>query len=220
VGDEQRDFWSRVAPRYDEVVDLQIGPATRSLLRERLAQEHRLGTVVEFGCGTGFYTAELAERATAVTATDLSPGMLAVARDRLTAPNVTFAVEDCQRTSFPDASFDTAFMSLVLHFTEPEAALAEVRRVLRPGGTLILLNLDMPALRGLDRVRSLARVVYRGATGYRSKPPSRFGANVMTEQQLRGVLVRVGFDVVSVDVVQDPSRSSNIPVEYVRAVRR
>jgi SAM-dependent methyltransferase len=159
VTDEHRDFWTRVAPKYDGVVDLQIGGSTRSLLRERLAKEGGLGALVELGCGTGFYTSVLAEKADAVTATDLSPGMLALARDRITAPNVTFRVEDCQRTSFPDGAFDAAFMSLVIQFTEPEATLAEIRRVLKPGGTVIILNLDMPALRGLDRVRSLARVV-------------------------------------------------------------
>jgi ubiquinone/menaquinone biosynthesis C-methylase UbiE len=181
VSDEHRDFWTRVAPKYDGVVDLQIGGSTRSLLRERLAKEGGLGALVGLGCGTGFYTSVLAEKADAVTATDLSPGMLALARDRITAPNVTFRLEDCQRTSFPDGAFDAAFLSLVIQFTEPEATLAEIRRVLRPGGTLIILNLVMPALRGLDRVRSLARVVYRGATGYRVKPPKRFGASVMTE---------------------------------------
>jgi ubiquinone/menaquinone biosynthesis C-methylase UbiE len=220
VSDEHRDFWSRVAPRYDAVVDLQIGPATRSLLRDRVAKEGRLGALVEFGCGTGFYTSVLAEKADAVTATDLSPGMLVLARDRTAAPNVTFRVEDCQKTSFPDAAFDTAFMSLVVHFTEPDATLAEMRRILRPGGKLIILNLDMPSLRGLDRIRSLARVVYRGATGYRMKPPKRFGANVMTEEQLRRALDRFGFEVVHVETVRDAARSSNIPVEYVRAVKR
>ena len=220
MSDEQRDFWSRVAARYDRVVDLQIGPATRCLLRNRVEKEGRLGAVVEFGCGTGFYTSALAEKADAVTATDLSPGMLALARDRTSAPNVTFRVEDCQKTSFPDASFDTAFMGLVVHFTEPDSTLAEMRRILRPRGTLIVLNLDMPALRGLDRIRSVVRVVYRGATGYRVKPPRRFGANVMTEEQLRRALDRSGFQVVHAEPVRDAARSSNIPVEYVRAVKR
>jgi ubiquinone/menaquinone biosynthesis C-methylase UbiE len=219
VSDEHRDFWSRVAPKYDEVVDLQIGPATRSLLRDRMTNEGRLGALVEFGCGTGFYTSVLAEKADTVTATDLSPGMLALARDRTAATKVTFRVEDCQKTSFPDAAFDTAFMSLVVHFTDPDAALAEMRRILKPGGTLIILNLDMSSPRGLDRIRSVARVVYRGATGYRVKLPRRFGANVMTEEQLRGALERSGFEVVHMETVRDAARSSNIPVEYVRAVK-
>jgi ubiquinone/menaquinone biosynthesis C-methylase UbiE len=218
VAEEQREFWSKVAPRYDRVVDLQIGPATRVLVRDRLEQEGWLGSVVELGCGTGFYTPALAARADRVVATDLSPGMLALARERIHAVNVTFQVEDCQRTGLADRAFDTAFMSLVLHFTEPDATLAEIRRILRPGGMLIAINLDMPALRGLDRIRSLGRVIYRGVAGYRVKPPKRFGANVMTEDQLRERLDRYGFRVVHTETIRDTSRSSNIPVEFLKAV--
>jgi hypothetical protein len=49
---KQREFWSDVARDYDRVVDLQIGPRMRSLVRERLAREGRLGRMAEFGCGT------------------------------------------------------------------------------------------------------------------------------------------------------------------------
>ena len=216
---EQRDFWSKVAPRYDRVVDLQIGPRTRALVRERVAREGRLGTLGEFGCGTGFYTAVLAEKADRVVATDISPGMLAMAKERVTAPNVTFRTEDCEAPSFADETFDTAFISLVLHFTTPATALAEMRRILRPGGTLIIANLDPLALGVLDRLRSLVRVTYRGVTGYRVKPPKGFGQNVLTEQQLRDLLRGSGFDVLSADTIRDPSRSSSIPIEYVRAAR-
>jgi hypothetical protein len=60
MADEQREFWSGVAQRYDRVVDRQIGPATRGLVRDRLAQEKRLGRLVELGCGTSFATQALA----------------------------------------------------------------------------------------------------------------------------------------------------------------
>ena len=213
-------FWSAAAPRYDRVVDLQIGPSTRAMVRDRLAAEERLGTVVEFGCGTGFYTEVLAQKADAVVATDVAPGMLALARSRIDAPNVTFRAEDGQRTSFPDEAFDAVFMSLVLHFTEPATTLAEMHRILRPGGTLVVANLDPDALRGLDRVRSLVRITYRGLAGYRTKPPKRFGRNVLGERELRELLARTGFDVVTAETFQDRSRSSHIPVEYVKAVKK
>jgi SAM-dependent methyltransferase len=73
-------------------------------------------------------------RRTQVVATDLSPGMLALAKDRVDAPNVAFQTEDAQKTSFPDAAFDTAFMSLVIHFTDPARTVAEMHRILKPGG--------------------------------------------------------------------------------------
>ena len=100
MANEQRDFWSTVATKYDQVVDLQIGPLTRSMVRERVGKEGRLGKLVEFGCGTGFYTKVLVDKADAVVATDISPGMLAQAKERIKAANVTFQVEDCQATSF------------------------------------------------------------------------------------------------------------------------
>ena len=219
VTNEQAEFWSNVASKYDRVVDLQIGGKTRSMVRERVAREGELGRLVEFGCGTGFYTELLARRADSLVATDISPGMLDVAKQRVNAPNVTFRAEDCQRTSLPDGGFDTAFVSLVLHFTVPDRTVAEMHRILRPGGTLIVVNLDTQALNGVARVRSLARIIYQGAVGYRIKPPKGFGRNVVTEAQLRQLLDGSGFRVGSAETIRDSSRSSNIPVQYVRAAK-
>src|SRR5262245_31813072 len=134
---EAREFWSGVAESYDRTVDLQIGGRTRELVRERLAAESSLGRVAELGCGTGFYTDVLASKAADVVATDFAPGMLAIARAQVRAGNVTFQAEDAQRTSFANGSFDTAFLCLLIHFTDARELLAEMRRILKPGGTLI-----------------------------------------------------------------------------------
>lgn len=216
---EQAEFWSKVAEKYDGVVDLQIGGKTRSMVRERVVQEGPLGRLVEFGCGTGFYTRVLASKADTVLATDISPGMLELAKLQVKAPNVTFQAEECQRTSLPDARYDTAFISLVIHFTEPARTVAEMHRILRAGGTLIIANIDPQALNGLDRIRSLIRIVYQGLLGYRTKPPKGFGRNVMSETHLCDLLGRSGFRVEGVETIKDPSRSSNIPVQYIRAVK-
>src|SRR5262249_25508460 len=57
VMSEQSEFWSKVAGRYDSVIDLQVGADTRWRVRERI-QRHdgRFGAAAEFGCGTGFFT--------------------------------------------------------------------------------------------------------------------------------------------------------------------
>ena len=220
VTNDHAEFWSNVANSYDRVVDLQIGGETRSMVRERVAREGDLGRLVEFGCGTGFYTEVLARRANSLVATDISPGMLDVAEQRVNAPNVTFRAEDCQRTSLPDGKFDTAFIGLVIHFTVPDRTVAEMYRILRPGGTLIVVNLDPQALNGIARIRSLTRIIYQGAVGYRIKPPKGFGRNVVTGAQLRNLLDGAGFRVSSVETITDPSRSSNIPVQYVRAAKQ
>lgn len=216
---EQAEFWSSVAESYDRVVDQQIGGTTRAMVRERVARESPLGRAVEFGCGTGFFTDALARKAQTLLATDLSPGMLALARRRVEADNVLFQAEDCQHTSLGDGAFDTAFASLVIHFTEPERAVAEMHRILRPGGTLIVVNLDPNALNLPNRIRAAIRILYRGLVGYRLKPPKRFGRNVMGERQLLDLLRASKFQVDDSETIKDPSRSSNIPVQYIRAAR-
>src|ERR1051325_8145205 len=142
MADDPSEFWSKVAKQYDQVVDVQIGSKTRSMVRKRVAKENRLGNLVELGCGTGFYTPVIAAVADSVVATDLSTGMIAFAKQRTSAANGKFQSEDCQRTSFSTASFETAFISLVMHFTEPSKTVAEMHRILKPGGTLIIANLD------------------------------------------------------------------------------
>jgi len=219
MDDPQSQFWSKAARNYDRIVDLQIGPATRSMVRERIGKEVALGKVAEFGCGTGFYTLALASKADSVVATDLSPGMLLLAQERVKANNVKFQIEDRQKTSLPAEAFDTAFMSLVIHFTDPEKTIAEMRRILKPGGSLIISNLDVGALRGLDLIRCRIRIIYCGLTGYRVKPPKGFGDNVMSEKQLCDLLGKFQFEILSAETVRDTSRPSHIPVQYIKAAK-
>jgi SAM-dependent methyltransferase len=105
----------------------------------RLSAADRL---LELGCGTGLFT-ELVQRATgaSIIATDLSPELLAEARERL--PQVEFRIEDAHRLSFPDACFDAVYGSSILHHLEIGRALDEIRRVLRPGGRMVFVEPNM-----------------------------------------------------------------------------
>ena len=80
-----------------------------------------------------------------------------------------------------------------------------MRRILKRGGLLIILNLDPGALTGVDRVRCLIRIPYHGITGYRLKPPRGFGKNTMTEKQLCDLLVKSMFQVISAETIKDTS---------------
>ncbi|HEX3601434.1 MAG TPA: class I SAM-dependent methyltransferase [Lacipirellulaceae bacterium] len=214
------DFWSNAAPDYDRVVELQVGHGTRAKVRERLAQEESLGDVVEFGCGSGFFTETLATHATSVLATDLSPGMLSHAEEHLRAPNVTFQIEDCQGSSLEALGFDTAFLSLVLQFADHDRTLAEMRRVLKPGGRLLIANLDVYALSVPHRLRCLFRVIHQGRRGYQVRPPRRFGRNVIGKGKLCELLTRYGFSVLGAESFTNTSRPSYIPVNFIRAEKR
>ncbi len=101
--------------------------------------------VLEVGCGPGWLWAEAADelpRGLRLILTDLSPGMVETAIDRVSAlesfHRVEAVVADAQRLPFPDASFDVALANHMLyHAPEPGEAVAELARVLRPGGTLL-----------------------------------------------------------------------------------
>jgi ubiquinone/menaquinone biosynthesis C-methylase UbiE len=217
VSNELIGFWSAAAPDYDRVVELQVGPGTRAKVRERLSQQKSLGDVVEFGCGSGFFTPVLARNAARVLATDFSPGMLGHAEECIRAANVTFQIEDCQASSLEDESFDTAFLGLVLQFADHERTIAEMRRVLKPGGRLLIANLDVLALALPHRMRCLFRVVHQGRSGYRVRPPRRFGKNVIGERDLCKLLERTGFGILSSETVTNASRPYYIPINYLRA---
>jgi ubiquinone/menaquinone biosynthesis C-methylase UbiE len=219
VSNELIDFWTQAAPDYDRVVELQVGPDTRSKVRELVENEQALGSVVEFGCGSGFFTNALARNASSVLATDYSPGMLTLAEENVGASNVLFQIEDCENSTLEDDSFHTAFLSLVLHFTDHERTIAEIRRILKPGGRLLIVNLDVMALTIPNRLRCLFRVVHEGRRGYRVRPPRRFGRNVIGERELCELLERRGFGVMGCETLTNTSRASYIPVNYIRAAK-
>ncbi|MBS0241280.1 MAG: class I SAM-dependent methyltransferase [Proteobacteria bacterium] len=92
---------------------------------------------IDIGCGNGAFTELLIEQAapSAVAAVDPSEGQLAYARERPGCRMARFAIGDAMRLEHPDQSFDVASMALVLFFVpEPAKGVAEMRRVVRPGG--------------------------------------------------------------------------------------
>lgn len=101
---------------------------------------------LDVGCGSGAFTALLAERAAPAElhGIDRAPAMLAHARDRL-RENVQLHEGDATALPFATARFDVAVMPLVIVFIDdPGRAVAEMRRVVRPGGTVATYIWDLP----------------------------------------------------------------------------
>lgn len=95
--------------------------------------------VLDVGCGTGHLAIALAGRtsSTEVQAVDLSPVYVDHAKRRNPDRRVTFQVGDACGLDFPDRGFDRVLSMLVLHFVpQPDRAIAEMRRVVRPGGVV------------------------------------------------------------------------------------
>ena len=103
--------------------------------------------VLDAGCGAGPFAAALVERGAQVTGFDASPAMAALARERL-GPETPVVVADlAEPLPYAAGEFDDVVCSLVLHYLEDwSGPLAELRRVLRPGGRL-LLSVNHPVIR-------------------------------------------------------------------------
>jgi len=108
--------------------------------------------ILDAGCGSGPLLAALRDRGAIVTGFDSSAGMLEQARRRLGDDADLRVAELGRPLPFPDAAFDDVIAALVLHYLEDWGpALAELRRVLKPGGRLIA-SVDHPfAIVGLQR---------------------------------------------------------------------
>ncbi|MEW5756293.1 MAG: methyltransferase domain-containing protein [Pseudomonadota bacterium] len=142
---------SWAAPFYDLYCPwLGLGPGFR---RETL---HHAGLrsgehVLDVGCGTGVLTrlaAATVGSAGYVVGIDPSPGMLAKARRNATGTPVEFRLGAIEALPFHDASFDLVLSSFMMHHLPPEvkrAGLAEVYRVLKPGGRLLVVDIDKPS---------------------------------------------------------------------------
>jgi len=124
-----------------ELYDAVMRDADDAGFRERrawLASDLR-GAILEIGCGTGFMFEHFFTEAR-VTAIDIDDDFLAVARERA-RPNISIARGDAQALPFPDASFDAVVACLVFcSIPDAARALAEAKRVLRPGGELRLVE--------------------------------------------------------------------------------
>ena len=130
--------------RWAPVYDATFGAFTRR--GRRLAVDHvngRTGSVLEVGVGTGlalpWYAPHLA-----VTGVDYSTEMLGKARAKVEAlglGNVALQQMDARALTFPDASFDTVVaMHVISVVPEPEKVVAEMARVCRPGGEVLVLG--------------------------------------------------------------------------------
>jgi ubiquinone/menaquinone biosynthesis C-methylase UbiE len=122
--------WSRLAGEI--FLDwLELGPRLRWL---------------DVGCGSGAFTAVIAQRhaPASVQGIDPSEAMLAYARAQPAAPVIEFRQGDAMALPFADDSFDVAVMALVIFFVpQPSVGVAEMGRVVRPGGTVAAYAWDM-----------------------------------------------------------------------------
>lgn len=195
---DSRAFFGRVGGEWDALRRDLFGEAFTADALLSLVEADWV--VADLGCGTGNAAEQLAPLVKKVIAVDREPAMLDAARTRLTGfNNVEFRQGDIERLPLKDREVDAAMMFLVLvHLHEPEQALSEARRAIKPGGILLLVDLaphdhesyrltmghrhlgfDEKPLKAWARAAGFARVRYRRLRpDVSSKGPGLFAATL------------------------------------------
>jgi demethylmenaquinone methyltransferase/2-methoxy-6-polyprenyl-1,4-benzoquinol methylase len=154
-----RRLFHTIADRYDLITRLlSFGRDRRWKLRlAELANPRRGSAALDLACGTGDIAYELARRGARVVGLDITHRMLQLAQEKNGGSQpVRFVTGDMMALPFPDASFDLVTTGYgIRNVPRIEPALAEIGRVLRPGGLLLSLDFDRPS-------NPLVRTVYLG----------------------------------------------------------
>lgn len=191
-------FWNRIAPKYaaDPVADLSGYERTLVRVAELLEPTDR---VLEFGCGTGSTALRLAWGVAGYLATDLSPGMIAIARDKLAkAPcrALRFEVATVESMAAGAGVSGSPGWDVLLGFSwlhlvaDLPAALRAVRRLVRPDGLFLTKT---PCLGDMNPLIGLAIPVMR-LFGKAPATVSRFGS-----AELEREIAAAGFAIEAVE---------------------
>ncbi len=185
-------FWDRAARKYAASKIADTAGYERTLERAR----HYLkpgDTAWELGAGTGTTALRLAPSVARYVATDISPEMIAIGREKAAAEgvaNLEFAVGAADSAAWPDASFDAALAFNLLHLIEArEAALQTVHRLLKPGGLFISKTPCLTEMNPLIRLAVPVMQVF-GQAPY---------VGFLSAEELERDIAAAGFEIVERD---------------------
>ncbi len=212
TGDEKRvrvrEMFDRIAPRYDalnRVISVGLDQRWRRRALGRIGVSPA-DLVLDLACGTGDFCELARARGARVVGVDFAIQMLRHGRAR--DADYESVQGDGEWLPFRTASVDVVTCGFALrNFVELEAVLAEVARVLRPGGRVALLDVDRPGWRPLraahslyfDRLVPLVGGLVSDRSAYRYLPEST--AYLPPPAELCGMLERVGFAQVEREVL-------------------
>lgn len=223
-----RDSYDREAQRYANASAMQ----SRNLMRLlEVAEAHvKSGAeplrVLDAGCGLGNAIAELKVRHTfpvgSYLGVDLSPEMIAYAKEHFAAPGIEFQVVDLEELEFADAAFDLLISNSVLHWlNQPrlgvtvDGALKQLARVLRPGGLMAL------SVAGVGTGRRFNRAYREAVTELKLAEPGSLIEDPIGCMQLHEVvdgLQANGLDVLCASLEYEPALFASA-AEYANVVR-
>ena len=132
-----QQFWDRWSGFYDPFMhsNERLYNDIAARMKRRLSRKMN---VLELACGTGLISRRIAASVQSLEATDFSPEMIDEAKKKVNSSRLHFSVQDATALPYAAESFDAVVIVNALHILpEPETVLAEIHRVLKPGGLLL-----------------------------------------------------------------------------------
>lgn len=202
-------MFDRIAPTYDKLnhlMSLGIDRRWRRAAVDALGQ-YKPKQILDIATGTGDFALLLAKRLKPqhITGADISEGMMAVGREKVEKEGlqdtISFEHEDCMQLSFPDGTFDAVTSAYgVRNFQDLDKGLREMRRVLQPGGHLLIVELTPPPRFPMKQLfwlyahvvmPLLGRLISHDDSAYTYLPASMEA--FPQPEQMEGILKRAGF---------------------------
>jgi ubiquinone/menaquinone biosynthesis C-methylase UbiE len=184
--------WSRFANDFEKRVIYVAGEHNILAIKNILHKQNLKGRVLELGCGNGTYSEAIAGHAQVLHATDLSHQMVSFCQSRYEdlPKNVVVEKQDCFNLTYSDREFDAVVMVNLLHIiSNPEAALNEAHRVLKTGGTIVVISFTSSGMNFFSKLG----MMYRYFRAY-GKPPA--GSRILTVESTRSMMEQIGFSVI------------------------
>jgi len=140
---ESKSYFDDVAPQWDRLRKSFFSEAVRDKALS-VADVHPDRVAADIGCGTGFMTEGLIQRGLKVIAVDASSAMLSEMEKKFAGNNMIVCRQgDAISLPIQDKSVDYAFANMYLHHVDiPRDAIKEMARILKPGGVLVITDLD------------------------------------------------------------------------------
>ncbi|MBW2409410.1 MAG: class I SAM-dependent methyltransferase [Deltaproteobacteria bacterium] len=183
-------YWSRFPHNFDENQEYVVGKALLEDIIEELGDLPELGKLVEFGCGTGYFTETIIQKTHHLVATDLSDELLEMAKKRLDNNTaVIFQKENCMASSFASEKFDSVFMANLIHVVDnPVKVLLECYRILKNGGMLIIVTYTNYGMNLMEKIKLAIRFLKTWG-----KPPKH--THVFSPERLASLMQDAGFTI-------------------------
>ncbi len=207
---KEKKYWDKLTPRYEPFIEKywKIYPSLLDKISEDVNSED---IVLDVATGPGLDALKIAERASKVYAIDISEPMIEEAKKKAEEKkikNVEFSVEDAYALPFDNEMFDTVICNSALHnMVNPQKALSEIRRVLKPNGRLIATIVGI----GESHKFKLAMAIYKFFTAF----PVFHKLNL---DESANMIAKSGFTIANKETIKHPE--DRMPILYIVAEMR